>query len=399
MAEQGDNKLQTAIDRLLPAWREALALREREAAGGVKFGPSVTSRMNLSAALVPSFEAWYGAPLDRSMGVGSVVSGRSALRADAFCWHALDRAAAQGPASGVTWLKKVLGTKSAAGRIYAEVSGLVATESGNLCQGFDIRPAPDVKDDPFEDPRLSFMPEVGAVVSLAVPPSPFIAPMGGSNLAEVSALNERLHDLVTALALLGGAPRVAMHWFEYDDPDLNLLITRQRIYPFRTGSRFHRPNLDIAAASALLTQYGQLGGPTKRSIDLALDRLVSARIHLWPGDKALDGAIGLEALFGDTQGEEIGYRIRLRAALFMEDDPGRRATLRAMVGKFYGIRSKVAHGRVSSSAAGKGDDDAVISAGLDLVQRAAVKVCQRGAIPDWGDFEISSKPPEPKGSP
>src|SRR4051812_40788080 len=61
-----------------------------------------------------------------------------------------------------------------------------------------------------------------------------------------------------------------------------------------------------------------LTGPFRDRITLALDRLNQGMRRRFPGDKAMDIAIALEALLSDTGAQtEVTYRLALRSALLL----------------------------------------------------------------------------------
>jgi hypothetical protein len=137
-----------------------------------------------------------------------------------------------------------------------------------------------------------------------------------------------------------------------------------------------------------LPLYDAVVGKARFAIDLALERLNFARQRSFPGDMALDGAIALEALLGDTSGEEVTYRLRIRAALFLGASHDERERISRTVRDFYGIRSKVAHGRVSARDAGGPKGPEVIDEALELCAQAIRAVCRLGQIPHWADLEL-----------
>ena len=87
------------------------------------------------------------------------------------------------------------------------------------------------------------------------------------------------------------------------------------------------------------------------------------------GDKAIDGGICLEALFGDDNNQEITYRLSLRAALLLSNDPTERVAISKDVKQFYNLRSKAVHGaRLKLKDIQK--NEACAARGLDICAQA-----------------------------
>ncbi|MCK9392749.1 MAG: HEPN domain-containing protein [Syntrophales bacterium] len=87
---------------------------------------------------------------------------------------------------------------------------------------------------------------------------------------------------------------------------------------------------------------GNLPGTLKRS----LRRLNFAIERDLPEDKLVDSIVALEVLYGDGSGA-IGYKIALRASVFLEDEFDARRSINDFINNSYKIRSAVIHGKGS----------------------------------------------------
>lgn len=67
-----------------------------------------------------------------------------------------------------------------------------------------------------------------------------------------------------------------------------------------------------------------------------------------PEDKLIDALISLEALYGDGSGA-IGYKIALRASVFLEDEFEARCSINDYIKESYDIRNAIAHGKSTIS--------------------------------------------------
>ena len=105
-----------------------------------------------------------------------------------------------------------------------------------------------------------------------------------------------------------------------------------------------------------------------------------------PGDKAIDGAIAMEAIFLADGKPELTYRLRVRAARFLGTSIKEREMISASIKDFYDLRSAIVHGsKDASGIVGAGE---IVEAGLNYVQSAARRICEAGEMPDWGALEL-----------
>jgi hypothetical protein len=131
-------------------------------------------------------------------------------------------------------------------------------------------------------------------------------------------------------------------------------------------------------------QYLQLADDVKKVCDIAIERLNLARRRRSPGDKAIEGAICLEALLGDERSEELTYKLKLRSALLLETDIDQRKKIKKTVGSFYKLRSKTVHGRSKSVQ----DAEAIASEGLIICSRVLQAIVKRNEKPEPEDWEL-----------
>jgi hypothetical protein len=91
-------------------------------------------------------------------------------------------------------------------------------------------------------------------------------------------------------------------------------------------------------------------------------------------DAFIDLLVGLEAAFGDGGPGETGYKIALRAALFLGTDESSRKQVFLLLKKAYDRRSSILHAR--------GQKDPWVSANIaeveDCLRRALIKLLKLG---------------------
>jgi hypothetical protein len=113
--------------------------------------------------------------------------------------------------------------------------------------------------------------------------------------------------------------------------------------------------------------------------------LALARRRHYPGNKAIEGAICLEALLlGDGENQELTYRLRLRAALLLTTNLNARREISRAIRDFYNLRSTTVHGLATS--ADEAAQNACAKRGLEICAdalRAIVKMNKKYIPQDW----------------
>ncbi|MDE0029128.1 MAG: HEPN domain-containing protein [Deltaproteobacteria bacterium] len=140
-------------------------------------------------------------------------------------------------------------------------------------------------------------------------------------------------------------------------------------------------------------------GPVTSRLAQALAR--SGRYEL--EDKILDVAIALEQMY-EPEGPELNFRLRTRAACFLETDTRRRKKVFRDMGRFYDVRSGIVHRRTGKGrVARKQVDDGSVTderrnafeMGFELARRTLVKLLRDGPPEDWNDIVLEQRPAEP----
>ena len=115
-------------------------------------------------------------------------------------------------------------------------------------------------------------------------------------------------------------------------------------------------------------------------------------------DKILDVAIALERMY-ELAGGEISFKLKTRAASFLETSTeGRRRVFRD-VEKFYDVRSGIVHKRKKPLSAGTIAD--AFTRGFEVARRSIVKLLRDGPPQDWNEMVIAGIEPstrKPQGS-
>ena len=259
----------------------------------------------------------------------------------------------RGAVAAVAWYHKLYSTKRADIRYVAEVYGLKVSELLKLSNDVSLMPLENLP--PSGNAiavQLQFIPRPGnwnwPGTSMPIGATYEVSGVVGNltNEENVSGRSDILESTIGAFTLVDkAAPVIGTLWVEFVDADLAMAeFGRMSMTPRYEGRPSWFPVDVDQAAIEWVMRYLRLSPDLRPQCDLAIERLNLARRRLSAGDKAIDGGICLEALLGDDNNQEITYRLRLRAALLLSNDPKERHAISNDVKEFYNLRSKAVHG-------------------------------------------------------
>ena len=103
-------------------------------------------------------------------------------------------------------------------------------------------------------------------------------------------------------------------------------------------------------------------------------------------DRILDVAIALEQMYELDQGE-ISFKLKMRAACFLETETQARLSVFRKVGQLYNARSGIVHRRSKeSSRASKREASEV---GFDVARASLIKLLREGPPEDWKEMVMA----------
>jgi hypothetical protein len=318
----------------------------------------------------------------------------------------------QDPAAAVEWLHKIFSTEVADLRYVAVVYGLKIADCLVLGNGVTLVPlealppsanASAVRRQTQVWPgpthhSISMMFPIGAM--LEVPQVPAMPAYESASDNKAPPRSDVLERTVSAFTLVDGAtPVIGASWLEFADIDLaNAEIGQTWMGPTYEGvlSFVQETKIDDEAV-AWVNKYLDLGDDVMGMCDVAIERLNLARRRQSPGNKAIEGAICLEALLGDNDNRELTYKLALRAALLLATGLAARREIKEAVSRLYKLRSSTVHGRPSKTAH-VSRDAACAAKGLEICTRALQEIVRRNEKPTPGDWELSGGAPLPIGA-
>lgn len=122
-------------------------------------------------------------------------------------------------------------------------------------------------------------------------------------------------------------------------------------------------------------------------LDHAISRLAASYSRagrFQVADSVADIAIALESMYR-LDAPEITYKLRTRAAVFLESEPEKRKVIFDKAREFYSVRSNIVHVALPGERQRE-----VMDAGRDIAKRTLLTLMKRGDTPDWDQFVLSA---------
>ena len=102
-------------------------------------------------------------------------------------------------------------------------------------------------------------------------------------------------------------------------------------------------------------------------------------------DRIIDLRIALEALYLDSTGGELGFRLSLTGARHLRTNLDDRQAVRRSLVDFYGFASRVIHG----APIGRSIDVTLVDMATDLCREGILKIVEQRNQPRWTDLLLS----------
>jgi hypothetical protein len=134
----------------------------------------------------------------------------------------------------------------------------------------------------------------------------------------------------------------------FDDPEVHAAGARR--YPDSFDNygwlREELPELTRGDLDRVASALAAVRAADEPRLAMALRRLNAAMVRDDAADAVLDATIGLELLLGDSDGQAINWKMRMRAAALagIDGDKAAMDATHASVGEVYGLRSAIVHG-------------------------------------------------------
>lgn len=209
--------------------------------------------------------------------------------------------------------------------------------------------------------------------------------------------------LIQLLAITHAAPVVCLVTMHYcvDRVACGLLGQphHRACYTFsRSAQSFDRSSASRQPCATALDEarilFRERNGARFRKYEPIVARLAEAAARsgrFAVDDRILDVAIALERMYELDQGE-IVFKLKTRAACFLESDTAGRTQVFEDVGRFYDARSAIVHNTRKKRWPKKGREGA-FGKGFDIARRSLGKLLREGPPADWNEMVIAAEAP------
>jgi hypothetical protein len=370
----------------------------------------------VTAELADDLSARLGLPRRELIPISTVPGTSGSIRIEHFAMSLLEDARQSSPENAVQRLAQFLSQNTAEELEVVAVWGLEPSGTVQLHDGISIRrfsslPSSRGKeqlelrtDNPYvlaPKPQAALVREFtyGPIVRIESPQLP------ASHQRELDAqpLIGKLVEIVKALTLITANPVAAVaYWYQAATPTPLINIDGGGAFEALRQFSFPAASQTTIGASqiALITAYLGLSDTTKAQLRIPLERLNSAKLHLYAGhnvDCALDLGIALEALLcADEESVDISYRFKTRGAILKGGDLASRQDTSAVLGAMYELRSRVAHGKTVTRVKVKGRPQlrgegirAFLVETIDLAIELLRIVIRQGSVPNWDSVSLT----------
>lgn len=219
-------------------------------------------------------------------------------------------------------------------------------------------------------------------------------PHGGNDCSGTERVQE-LRDAHLFLALLASRGSTAIGEWISLGPDIPLSDVGPGLYGMgERGEIRHVPHSvtpeQIRVVGESYRTFKALTPDAQDHLRIPLRRLNRAKDRASTTDSAIELGIALESLFlAEDEQDELGYRLRTRAARLLETEPGARHTAADLVRDLYRIRSMAVHrGRLGAKVSKRPIGD-LLHDGYGFTARAIEKTIHQGGQIDWAAFDLS----------
>ena len=144
--------------------------------------------------------------------------------------------------------------------------------------------------------------------------------------------------------------------------------------------------------------YGKIIGLPRnvdKQLQIPIDRWMKSKTHQGNVDKMIDLGIAFESFYLRGIRDELSFRFRLRASLYMGEGIEQRKRLSKEFKEIYEKRSRAVHeGKLPKQVRVDGQDIPIrlfIERSQDMFKKSLLKVIQNQQLPDWNAVELGSE--------
>jgi Apea-like HEPN len=327
--------------------------------------------------------------------IGPAGSG-STLDPEALVDPLLEFACERSAGDAASLLERILGNSDTQIRITCEVRGLTTPPGGVAVNGVTFGPYSELPPG-FVSRIMQARYSQWTPGSALRPPSAFAVvqyPMKplwhrGESRDRAELYRDQVEKITNTVYAFTGAgdaaPVVGRTWPEFVDQDIHRLCPG---YSWGEGWD-DAPEHSVkqiaidARTTEFVNRYLALDATWRRKLEIASRRLNLARRRRQLADRAIDASIALEALLGDGDRFDLTYKLRLRAALLLDDGLDTREATSRAVNDLYRARSAAVHG---ASISPKKSNE--VTNGTEVAAKVIRKIVEIGRSIDLQKLEL-----------
>ena len=199
-----------------------------------------------------------------------------------------------------------------------------------------------------------------------------------------------------ALALACNGPvETILTYHKIEQEEIFLLGT-----PVPTGHTIHPDGMkkrkvvqateeQVEEAVSIYKTLSSLKEGDGQKLEVPIKRWIKSKTDQSLEDSFIDIGIALESLYLDGSHQELGFRLRLRAALFLEENPDERVSLMKDIRTTYGLRSDAVHEGIIKHSE---DNRTHMKRAQELCRESIIKTINHagksGRLPNWDRLEL-----------
>ena len=211
-----------------------------------------------------------------------------------------------------------------------------------------------------------------------------------SNPDEVDSFRE---FFCQALSLACNSPvQIALKWWFLAEDDL--------FHPFPGGGMSYSPQLfrdsvkagqsEIDKAKRIFDDFAKLNSDDKEKLLIAVERWIKSKTSRADTDRMIDLGVALESLYVPDSMSESTFKLGVRAAWHLREDPAKRKDMKKKFGEIYDWRSKAVHtGKLPKKTKNLSQEEIneFIGTAQDYCRHSILKILKEGKFPaNWDDL-------------
>ncbi|MCY4402272.1 MAG: HEPN domain-containing protein [Candidatus Poribacteria bacterium] len=157
-----------------------------------------------------------------------------------------------------------------------------------------------------------------------------------------------------------------------------------------SGSSTKVGKSQIEKAKRIYNEFAKFDSKQKEKLLIAVDRWIQSKTSQADTDRMIDLGVAFESLYVPDSRSESTFKLGVRAAWHLEEEPSNRKKMKKKFGEIYDWRSKAVHtGKLPKKTKNLSQEeiDAFIEEAQNYCQDSILKVLKQGKFPDnWDEL-------------